>query len=138
MFAVSLWDMNDDVVQSKQNGETTRVQSQAVGEARQGFERVVGTKFREFCERQQMGFASTFFETGSTYRGGRSNRFIDAWNIPLTHIGSVKTYRNMPTWATKLHVSDTPKIVVVVSVMVFLVHKYVHNKPETFRWDHDR
>ena len=22
--------------------------------------------------------------------------------------------------------------------MLFLVHQYVHNKPENFRWDHDR
>ena len=41
-------DINDDVGQSKQNGETTRVQSLAVGEARQGLERFVGSTFHEF------------------------------------------------------------------------------------------
>ena len=43
-----------------------------------------------------MGVTSTFFETGSTYRGGTSNSFSDAWSIPLTHVGSVETYRTMP------------------------------------------
>ena len=54
-------DINDDVGQSKQNGESTRVQSLAVGEARQGLERLVGSKFRELCEKQHVGVASTFF-----------------------------------------------------------------------------
>ena len=84
-----------------------------------------------------MGVASTFFETGSTYRGGKSNSFIDTWSMPLTHIGSVETYRTMPKLTAKLQVSDAPKCVDHVPVMVFLVHQYVHNKPEKFRWDHD-
>ena len=133
---LAVGDINDDVGQSKQNGETTRVQSLAVGEARQGLERFVVSKFREFCEQKQhMGVANTFFETGSTYRGGKSNSFIDAWSIPLTHIGSVETYRTMPKLAAELQVSDTPRIVDRVPVIVLLFHQYVHNKPESFRWD---
>ena len=46
-------DINDDVGQSKQNGETTRVQSLAVGEAIQGLERFVDSKFREFCKQNK-------------------------------------------------------------------------------------
>ena len=83
------------------------MQSLAVGEARHGLERFVGSKFRECCEKQHMGVASTFFETGSTYRGGKSNSFIDIWSIPLTHVGSVETYRTMPKVAAKIQVSDT-------------------------------
>ena len=134
-------DINDDVGQSKQNGETTRVQALAVGEARQGLERFVGSTFRMFCnQKPQMGVASTFFEIGSTYRGGKSKSFIDTWSIPLTHahIGSVETYKTMPKLVAKMQVSDTPKNVDHVPVIVFLVHQYVHNKPENFRWDHDR
>ena len=48
------------------------MQSLAIGEAGQGLERFVGSKVRELCEKQQMGVASTFFETGSTHRGARA------------------------------------------------------------------
>ena len=48
-------DINDDVGQSTQNGETTRVQSLAVGEARHGLERFDGSKFREFCKTTTYG-----------------------------------------------------------------------------------
>ena len=47
-------DINDDVGQAKQNGETTRVQPLALGEARQGLESFVGSNFRELCEKQHM------------------------------------------------------------------------------------
>ena len=80
-----------------------------------------------------MGVASTFFETGSTYRGSKSNRCIDTCSIPLTHIGSVETYRTMPKLAAKLQGADTPEIVGHAPVMVVLVHQYVHNKAENFR-----
>ena len=43
----------------------------------------------------------------------------------------------MPALAAKLQVSNSPKIVVRVPVMCYLVHKYVHDKSDTFRWDHD-
>ena len=50
---LALGDINDDVGQSKQNGTTTRVQSLAVGEARQGLERFVGSSFRKCGEKQK-------------------------------------------------------------------------------------
>ena len=56
----------------------------------------------------------------------------------MTHIGSVDIYRTMPRLATTLQVSDTPKIVSHVLAMVVLAYQCVHNRPETFRWDHDR
>ena len=42
---VAFGEINDDVGQSKQNGDTTRVQSLAVGKARQGLERFASFKY---------------------------------------------------------------------------------------------
>ena len=46
-------DINDGVGQATQHSEITRVQSQAVGEARHGVEHCVGSTFGEFCEKQK-------------------------------------------------------------------------------------
>ena len=46
-------DINDDVGLKKGSMETMKVDALAVGEARHGLEKFVGSKSREFCEKMK-------------------------------------------------------------------------------------
>ena len=132
-------DINDDVGQSRQNGAWQQIESHAIGTARCGPEKFVGSMHRQYCEQTAQGICSTFFKTGHTYTSTQgSGSYLDTWSISLPHVRTITTYRTMTRLGVKLQTGNSSQTFDHIPIMMVFKHQMVHSVSEFFKWDQDR